>query len=160
MLEGESGRRVVIIVAIVVFGLVFAVVGLAAIGAMYGVPQGSTSSGGGGNGSPGSSGSVNPHIGQVDVDVQTDVGQRNNIGFDVETVFENTATLTVTVSDGEGSAQRSFEGTSTTGTTQEFNDDINPPSTFRDNEQFTITFVLRVDGEIVDQKQFTHEYSE
>lgn len=103
--------------------------------------------------------SVNPHIGQVDVDVQMDIGT-NNIGYDVEAYFEDTAVLTVEISDGERSDQRSFEGTTTGGTMQEFNDDINPPESFKDNEQFQIRFILSVDGETVDQKTFTHTYSE
>ncbi|NEU57203.1 hypothetical protein [Halorussus sp. MSC15.2] len=107
-----------------------------------------------------SSGSgVNPHIGQIDVDVQSDIGT-NNIGYDVEAYFEDTAVLTVQISDGERSDQRTFEGTTTSGTMQEFNDDINPPESFKDNEQFAIRFILTVDGREVDRKTLNHTYSE
>lgn len=107
---------------------------------------------------PTSEQSTDASIGQVDVDIQTDSDQ-NNIGYDVETYFEDSATLTVTVTDGEATAQRSFEGTTTTGG-EEFNDDIEPPNTFKDNEEYRITFTLSVDGELADEKAFTGTYSE
>lgn len=102
---------------------------------------------------------VRPRIGQVDVDIQSDFGQ-NNIGFDVEAYFPDSAVLTVQISDGEMTDQRSLEGTTTTGTMQELNDDIDPPDSFVDNEEFVIRFVLSINGESVDRKRFTHIYSE
>ncbi|UPV74919.1 hypothetical protein M0R89_02355 [Halorussus limi] len=106
-----------------------------------------------------SSSSVDPRISQIDVDVQSDIGT-NNIGFDVETYFEDTARLTVQITDGERSDQRTFEGTSTSGTMQEFNDDINPPESFKDGEPFELRVILSVDGEEVDRKTVRNTYDE
>lgn len=94
----------------------------------------------------------------VDVAVQDDSFQ-NNIGFEVETTFENTATLRVTIDDSEQVKTKTYQATTTAGDEQTFNEDIDPPDSFKDGDRVTVSFELLVDSEVVDTASTRIDYT-
>lgn len=159
--RGKSQRRQVYALTAVVVIAVFAI-GLLAPADTTNANPGAAAAGGspdGSGGNDGASENVDPRLGSIDVDIQHDIGQ-NTIGYDVVAYFEDSARLTVQVTDGVGTAHRTFEASTSTGVEQEFNDDIDPPDSLADDETFRIQFVLTVDGEVVDRRTLTETYSE
>jgi hypothetical protein len=102
---------------------------------------------------------VNPHITDANVDVNLDFG-RNPVSFKVRAITRGHSTLKIAIYDDEGITETSLDAPSQEGGIVKFEDELLPPESLEDDEQFEITFVLSVDGEAVDTRTIGHVYSE
>lgn len=99
------------------------------------------------------------HIDRAQVDVEGHHGP-DDIEFEVLATFEGRAELTVRVSDGGHESVRTVEAHNEVRRMIEIEDEIGPPRSLKDGERFTVTFVLRVDGQVYDRTTVTGRYEE